>query len=70
MNNTIKFLQEELKEKNVEVDIYKELISKKQEEIELYVTKRENLRISHSGLFKINTADDVTPKCNEYCSIF
>jgi hypothetical protein len=68
--NTIRYLEEQLKEKSVENEIFKEILAKKQEELDMLHTRKDaNMRVSHSALFKINTANDNVPKCSE-CNIF
>ena len=36
--------------------------------MEIQNYKKDNMRVSHSALFKINTANENVPKC-EYCLI-
>jgi hypothetical protein len=68
---TIHYLEEQLKEKIVENEIYKELVTKQQEELDGVANKKEvqNMRVSHSALFKINTSNENVPKCTE-CIIY
>jgi hypothetical protein len=60
-----------MKEKVVKNEILKELITKKQDELDALTNKREaqNMRSSHSALFKINTTNENVPKCTE-CNIY
>ena len=70
-----KFLKMDMgiKEKNAEIDNYREVMDKQREEIDL-LRKDEKKVFSNnmraSQMFYINTSKDKVPKCSEDCVIF
>lgn len=71
LQEKINTLDSDINDKSIDIQILREVINKRDEELETLRDKRGNgLRVSNSAMFHINTKQDKVPRCSEDCIIF